>query len=114
MFHQRFGVIVEPLGEMKFSLKNILVYHKRVIVSEGIYSGNHLVDEDAQSPPVDGLAVSLVMEDFGSKILGSSTEGEGPVLYDFGETEICKLEVTVRANQYVFWLEVPVNDVFGV
>ncbi len=99
---------------MEFPLEDVLVDHKRIIVGKGVYSGDHFVDEDAQSPPVDGLAVSLVMEDFGGQILGSSTEGESPVLDDLGESKISKLEVAIGSNQYVFWLEVSVNDVFGV
>ena len=34
----------------------------------------HLVDEDAQSPPVDSLRVALAEDDLRRKILGCTTE----------------------------------------
>lgn len=114
MLHQRLRVVVEALWKMQLPLQDVLVDHQRVVVGEGVDARNHLVDQHSQSPPVHGLAVSLVLQNFWSEILWGSTKGESSIFYGFGEAEIREFEVAVGANEDVFGLEVAVDDVAGV
>lgn len=43
-----------------------------IFVTEGVDAGQHLVEEDAEGPPVDGLAMALVEQDFGRQVLGGA------------------------------------------
>jgi hypothetical protein len=54
------NILVELLREFYFALQNILVDVHRILVSEWIDACVHLVDENAQGPPVNGLAMSLI------------------------------------------------------
>lgn len=67
MLHQRLRVpdrlgstllLVKALRELDFALEDLLVDGHGVLVVEGVDAGQHLVDEDAQAPPVDRLAVA--------------------------------------------------------
>lgn len=66
MFNQRFRVVVEPFGEVEFSLEDVLVNHEGVVVSEGVDACNHFIDENSKGPPVHRFAVALVLQDFRS------------------------------------------------
>ena len=75
----------------------------------------HFVDENAQSPPIDGFSVSLVEDNFRSDIFGSSTDGEGSAFgEELSETEVGKFEVSVVADEEVFGFQVSEDDVFAV
>jgi hypothetical protein len=54
------NILVELPREFYFALQNILVNVHRILVSEWIDACVHLVDENAQGPPVNGLAMSLI------------------------------------------------------
>ena len=58
-------LLVEIAGELNLALENLLVDGHRIIVIEGVNAGEHLVREDAERPPVDGLSVALIEEHFG-------------------------------------------------
>ena len=75
----------------------------------------HLVDQHTQSPPVNGLSVPLVEDDFWGDVFGGAADGEGSSLSEeLGEPEVCEFEIAVVANEEVFWLEVPEDDVLAV
>ena len=95
MLHQRFGVIIESLREMQLPLQDILINNERVVISKRINSGDHLVKQHPKSPPVDWLAMSLVLEDLRGKIFRGSAEREGPIFDDFGKSKISEFEITV-------------------
>lgn len=114
VLHQRLSVIVKPLGEVKFALQDVLVDDKRVVISEGVDAGNHLIDEDSECPPVDWFAVALVLKDFRSQILWSSAQSESSIFYVFGEPKVSEFEVAVSADEHIFWFEVSVDDILGV
>ena len=112
---QRSCVLIEIGGERNFSLENVSVDSHRVLIIEGVNSSVHLVDENSESPPVDCLSVALVEDDLGSDVFGGSADGEGSSLgEELGEPEVGELEVAVVADEEVFGLEVPEDDVLGV
>lgn len=109
------GFFVENARKRHFALQDVLVDAHGVIVAEGVDARVHFVDEDAQSPPVDGFSVTLVEDDFWGDVLWRSANGEGPAfVQDLGETEVRQLEVAVVADQQVLWLEVSKDDVLAV
>lgn len=61
-------------GEGERLLENLLVHRIGVFVVEWRQACQHFVKEDTQRPPVDGLGVAVANEQFGSKVLRSSTE----------------------------------------
>jgi hypothetical protein len=76
----------------------------------------HFVQKDAQSPPVHSLAVALVENNLGSKILRCAAQSPGPRswLHVLGEAEVAQLQVARIIQQDVFRLEVAVEDVVGM
>ena len=50
---------VDVPGVLDPAREDLLVDSEGALVVEGRVAGEHLVDEDAESPPVDGLAVAL-------------------------------------------------------
>lgn len=114
MFHERFGVFVEAFGEDDFAFENFLVDGHGVFVVEGVDAGDHFVEEDAEGPPVDGLAVSLVQQDLRREVLRGSAEGVCPAFDDLGEPEIGEFQVAVGADEQVLGLEVSVDDILRV
>jgi len=73
--------------------------------------GEHLKDEDAESPPVYCFSVAFTLDDLGGKVLGCSTEGPRSVLDLFGKPKISNLDMAVPVEQEVFRFEVTVDDV---
>ena len=71
----------------------------------------HLVDEHARRPPVDGLAVALGLDDLGREVLGRAAERPRAVLDQLGEAEVDDLQVALAVEQQVLGLEVAVDDV---
>ncbi len=45
-----------------------------VLTVEGRLTDEHLVEEDTESPPVNGLAVRLIVNDLGCDVVRSSTK----------------------------------------
>ena len=99
---------------MQFSLKNILIDDKRVIVGERVDASNHLVDKDPQSPPINWFSVSLIGENLRSKILRSAAKSESAAISDFSKAEISQFQVSVSSDENVFRFEVAVDDIFTV
>ena len=114
MLDQRFSIIVEALWEMQFSLQNVLVNDERIVISKRVDASNHFVDQNTKCPPVYWFSMALILKNLGSKIFGSSTQGEGSVFDGFGKPKVCELKVAVRTNEDIFRLEVAVDDVLGV
>lgn len=99
---------------MQLSLQDVLVNNERIVVSKGVNTSDHLVDQDTQSPPVDWFSVALILKNLGSQILWSSTKSECSILDRFGKTKVCEFEISVDSNEDVLGLEIAINDVFGV
>ena len=58
--------------------------------------------------------MTLSHDDFRSKILWSSTQGVASVFNLLCKAEISYSQMTIRANQEVFWLEISVCNLLAV
>jgi hypothetical protein len=56
-------------------LQDLAVHLVGVLIIEWGKARQHLVEQDTQSPPIDGLGVAIAKEKFGGEIFGGSTEG---------------------------------------
>lgn len=99
---------------MELAFQNVLVNNQRVIISERVDSCYHLVDEDAQSPPIYRFSVTLVLKNLRGQVLWCSTESKSSVLNNFGKTEVGEFKISVSADQYVLRFEIAINYVFAV
>lgn len=90
-------------------------YHA-VLRKKGRVADEHFVQEDTECPPVDCLAVPLVEDDLGGKILRRAAQGPRPRrrLHVLGKAEVAQFEVARLVEQDVFGLEIAVEDVVGV
>ena len=79
--------------------QDLLVYTEWIVVKEWRISGQHLVYEDAQSPPVHRLVVTLGLDDLWGQVLRGPAQGPGPVGDPLGKPEICDLQVSGPANK---------------
>jgi len=66
-------------------------------------ANDHLVDEDTEGPPIDGLAVALVEQDLRRDVLGRSAErvGARSRLHDFCEAKIGQFEIQIIIKQNI-------------
>jgi hypothetical protein len=112
----------------------LLVDPHRVLVPEGRLANQHLVDKDAQGPPIHRGTVSTVANDFWSKIFRSATEGvrhsSAMRIFTFrqrltfrrvrwwwkvlGESKIDKFEVPVSIQENILGFEVSVGDMLHI
>lgn len=114
LLDESLGVLVEELGENYLATKNLLVNSHGVLVHERGVAYNHLINKDAQCPPVDGLAVTLVQKHLRSDVLGRATKRVSAVLDGLGEAEIRKFEETILREQDILRLQIAVDDVLVV
>lgn len=68
----------------KLAAEDLFVDLERVVGKEGRVAREQLEQEDAESPPVGGGAVTGRRDDLGSEVFGRAAEREGPVLDVFG------------------------------
>lgn len=99
MFDDRLDIFIKVLWETNLSLEDILVDDHRILIRERVYPSVHLVDEDAQSPPVNSLPVTLIQQNLWSQVLWSSTQCIGSSFYYLRETEVSEFQVAVLCNQ---------------
>ena len=59
------NLLMKIAWELNLALKDLLIDGHGVVVVEGVDTGNHLIGQDAQCPPVNGLAMTFVEEHFG-------------------------------------------------
>ena len=101
-----------------------------VPVEERWDSHDHLEDEDAKRPPVNGEVVAVSYEHLGGQVLGSAAErvSQLTLLDELGQAEVghkevtyqsaCRLDtnriylmaLTVFANKHIFRLEITIDD----
>ena len=95
LLDQSLGVLVEILGEVDLSCQDLLVNPHGVFITEGRLPADHLIDQNAQSPPVNRFAVAFVQQDLGCYVLWGATKGvgSGAGLDDLREAEIRQLGV---------------------
>mmetsp|Transcript_46168 Transcript_46168/g.118971 ORF Transcript_46168/g.118971 Transcript_46168/m.118971 type:complete len:309 (-) Transcript_46168:476-1402(-) len=94
-------------------LQDLLVHLGGVFRIERRSAVCHLVDEDAETPPVYILAIALIVNNLRSKVLGGTAEGIG---FGIGghlflnETKICQANVAIEVQEDVLRLEISVHD----
>lgn len=111
MFHQRLQIFVEAFGVLRLRVDDHFVDIHGVIVAKGSMACMHLVNEDAERPPVHGLGVAFVEQNFGGDVLRRATNSIGSLFHYFSKSVVDQLQVTIVRNHYIFWLQVPVDDV---
>eukprot|EP00906_Rhabdomonas_costata_P037627 RCo053038 len=77
----------------------------------------HLVQQNPQSPPIDGLPVARPFKNLRSNVLGSSAEGEGLLLRGhrgLRQPEVRQAGVPTPVQHHVLRFQVPVDDVLTV
>ena len=61
--------------EVNFAFFDEVVHLVLILVEEGWDAHNHLVDQDAQRPPINRVVVAVTPQHFRGKILSRATEG---------------------------------------
>mmetsp|Transcript_60194 Transcript_60194/g.140679 ORF Transcript_60194/g.140679 Transcript_60194/m.140679 type:complete len:216 (+) Transcript_60194:440-1087(+) len=75
----------------------------------------HLVDQNAQRPPVYRQAIGFLLDDLGSHVLRGSTHRVGlPVPEVLGEAKVRELQVAGLMDQDVLRFQIPENDEHAV
>jgi len=104
-------------GEVQRFAENLAVHLVGILIIEGRKTCKHLVQEDAQSPPVHGLVIAVAQQQLRGKVLGCTAEGVGAVLVlhvKLAKAEVAEGNVTLIVEQDIFWLEIAVDDVEAV
>jgi hypothetical protein len=107
--HKR--LLVKVFGESNFPFQDILVDDHWVFISEGVNAHIHLIDKNAQCPPIDTSTMTLVENHLRSKVFRSSTKSICSGFYYFGETEVSQLQVSILSDEQVFRFQIPVNNI---
>mmetsp|Transcript_8424 Transcript_8424/g.21282 ORF Transcript_8424/g.21282 Transcript_8424/m.21282 type:complete len:302 (-) Transcript_8424:847-1752(-) len=97
----------------QLTVENLLVHDVDVLTVERRQTGEHLIDQRSQTPPVDRTAVSLTLEHLGGKVLGRTAKGVCALITgDFlAETKVGDTDVATRIEENVLRLEVTIHDV---
>lgn len=90
---------VNVTGPVYLAAEDLLVDPEGIVVKERRVAGQHLVDEDAEGPPVHRLVVALRLDDLGRQVLRGPAQGPGPVSYPLGKPEICDLQMSSPDNK---------------
>mmetsp|Transcript_53854 Transcript_53854/g.166729 ORF Transcript_53854/g.166729 Transcript_53854/m.166729 type:complete len:242 (-) Transcript_53854:970-1695(-) len=110
LLHQRLRVLVEVLREVDLASKDLLVDAHGVLVAEGRLAADHLVDEDAQGPPVHRVRVTRRGQQLRRKVVWRAAGREGLADDKLRKAHVCDLEVPPLAQHEVLRLQVPVDD----
>ena len=75
-----------------------------ITIEEGGLSEHHLVDQDADGPPIDFFGVAASSEHLWSEVLSRATLGHGDIVcYEsLTQAEINNLNVAIRIHHDVF------------
>ena len=114
MLRERLQVVVEALGVLRLRVDDLTVNIHRVVGLERWIASKHLVQQDAERPPVDSLTMTFIKQNLGRNVLRSSTNCIGSLLDDLGETEINQFEITVRLDHNVLGLQITVDNLLGL
>jgi hypothetical protein len=75
----------------------------------------HLVKQNSQSPPINGLTMTLVQNNLRGNVLRSTANSESSSLIEnLGKSEIGKLQITVVSDQEILGFEISIDDILGV
>lgn len=84
-----------------------------VLVIEGWDADDHLIDEDAEGPPVQGMVMAGTKNHLRRQVLRCAAEGVRLLplrIFDLGEAEVRKEDVSIIVEQDILRLQVPVDD----
>jgi len=98
-------------GETWLAAHDLLVDLDRLISEEWRISRGHLIDQYSQRPPIHRLVVALAENDLGREIFRRATQGPRPTLYPLGEAKVGDLQVTLRVDQQILRLQIPVDQI---
>jgi len=73
-------------------------------------STDHLIKENTKRPPIYTKAIALLLEDFRSNVLRSSTNGISPACNSLRESKINNFQVTSFIHKYILRLDVSVDN----
>ena len=100
--------MLDRIGPADGRLLDQLVHGRLVLVVEGRYADDHLVDEHAERPPVQRVVVAAANDHLGRDVLwrAAETVGHAPVfeLVNFSKAEVREQYVAVQSEQDIFWL----------
>ena len=99
---------------MQFSLQNVLVDDQGIVIGEGIDSCNHLINEDAESPPIHWFSMPLILQDLRSKVFRRAAERKSPSFDDLRKPEVREFQIAISPNKNVFWFQIPIDDILAV
>ncbi len=60
------------------------------------------------------MIMSLAQYDFGGKIFWRTAQRECPINYFLRKPKVSYLQVSIRSDEHVLWLQVPVGNLFTV
>lgn len=110
-----FGLFIKNRRKRNFSFENILINSHCIVITEGINSSMHLINEYSESPPIDCFSMSLVENNFRCNVFRCSTYCESSTfIQNLCETKICKFEISIVSNQQILRFEIPKDNVLGV
>ena len=100
------------MWEDNLTLTNQNTESMMILVHEWRSTSRHLVDEDAECPPIHSKSMTLHIQNLRSQILSSSAERLGSLIWlkEFGEAKISQLNVALFIYEHIFWLQVSMND----
>mmetsp|Transcript_1469 Transcript_1469/g.4473 ORF Transcript_1469/g.4473 Transcript_1469/m.4473 type:complete len:265 (-) Transcript_1469:1252-2046(-) len=77
--------------------------------AEGRAAAEHLVDQDAETPPVARECVPAVRYNLGREVLGCAAQRVRAVLNHLGKAHVDELEVALRVEEQILGLKVAVR-----
>lgn len=88
----------------------------RIIRHERWSSVDQLIHEDAESIPVDGVRVALVLDNFRSNILWCTAERVGPLMLVHGlnEAKVGKFDVPIIGQQDILGFQISEDHILAV
>ena len=109
-------LVLALVGEDHLGLADLKQQQLALAVVEWRHADEHLVDENAQSPPIDREIVALVHHHLWSEVLWSTAEGLGQLAFceSLGQTVIDDLKIARLVNEHVFKLKIAMHNLFGV
>ena len=112
VLRKRFEFFVKAVRVAGLRVDDHFVYVHLVVVSEGRVSRMHLVNEDTERPPVYGLLVSLIQQNFWRYVLWRSADSVCALLDHLCKAIIYQFQVSIVRDHDVLGFEVSVDDVF--
>lgn len=106
------GLTVSPIVLFDYH-HNTLWLEETKKLKKTYLSDEHLKDQHPQAPPIDCARIRRFGEHFGRQKFGGAAKRAGPVAEThalFAQTEIGNFHVTLRVQQQIVQLEIPVDD----